>query len=146
MKQDLIKKWYNPELTDEQNVSLLKEHGISISKRTLITWRKNQGIAKQRGGDRKSIDFKNQSAISKVQNITDKSKCNFQSANSSENQSEKIKVQNSLNQSAKVTKSKCKNQDAILENQSAISDQSEKSKVQKQSAKFTKAKCNFRPK
>ena len=62
MKQDLIKKWYNPELTDEQNVSLLKEHGISISKRTLVTWRKNQGIAKQRGGDRKSIDFKNQSA------------------------------------------------------------------------------------
>ena len=74
MKQDLIKKWYNPELTDEQNVSLLKEHGISISKRTLVTWRKNQGIAKQRGGDRKSIDFKNQSAILKVQNITDKSK------------------------------------------------------------------------
>lgn len=35
-------------------------------------------------------------------------------------------MQNSLNQSAKVTKSKCKNQDAILENQSAISDQSEK--------------------
>ena len=104
MKQDLIKKWYNPELTDEQNVSLLKEHGISISKRTLITWRKNQGIAKQRGGDRKSIDFKNQSAISKVQNITDKSKCNFQSANSSENQSEKIKVQNSLNQSATFEK------------------------------------------
>ena len=29
---------------------------------------------------------------SKVQNITDKSKCNFQSANSSENQSEEIKV------------------------------------------------------
>ena len=47
------------------------------------------------------------------------------------NQSAKSKVQNSLNQSAKVTKSKCKNQDAILENQSAISDQSEKIKVQK---------------
>ena len=103
MKQDLIKKWYNPELTDEQNVSLLKEHGISISKRTLITWRKNQGIAKQRGGDRKSIDFKNQSAISKVQNITDKSKCNFQSANSSENQSEKIKVQKGV--SSQISKS-----------------------------------------
>lgn len=115
MKQDLIKKWYNPELTDEQNVSLLKEHGISISKRTLITWRKNQGIAKQRGGDRKSIDFKNQSAIFKVQNITDKSKCNFQSANSSENQSEEIKVQLLTNQSAKVTKSKCKNQSATFE-------------------------------
>ena len=129
MKQDLIKKWYNPELTDEQNVSLLKEHGISISKRTLITWRKNQGIAKQRGGDRKSIDFKNQSAIFKVQNIADKSKCNFQSANSSENQSEEIKVQKLHNQSAKITQSKCKNQDAILENQSIISDQSIKIKV-----------------
>ena len=129
MKQDLIGKWYNPDLTDEQNVSLLKEHGISISKRTLITWRKNQGIAKQRGGDRKSIDFKNQSVIFKVQNITDKSKCTFQSANSSENQSEEIKVQLLTNQSAKVTKSKCKNQDAILENQSIISDQSIKIKV-----------------
>ena len=125
MKQDLIGKWYNPDLTDEQNISLLKEHGISISKRTLITWRKNQGIAKQRGGDRKSIDFKNQSAIFKVQNITDKSKCNFQSANSSENQSEKIKVQLLTNQSAKVTKSKCKNQDAILENQSATFEEAE---------------------
>ena len=124
MKQDLISKWYNPDLTDKQNVSLLKEHGISISKRTLITWRKNQGIAKQRGGDRKSIDFKNQSEIFKVQNFTDKSKCNFQSANSSENQSEEIKVQLLTNQSAKVTKSKCKNQDAI-------SDQSEKIKVSK---------------
>jgi hypothetical protein len=129
MKKDLIGKWYNPDLTDEQNVSLLKEHGISISKRTLITWRKNQGIAKQRGGDRKSIDFKNQSAIFKVQNIADKSKCNFQSANSSENQSEEIKVQLLTNQSAKITKSKCKNQDAILENQSIISDQSIKIKV-----------------
>ena len=81
MKQDLIGKWYNPDLTDEQNVSLLKEHGISISKRTLITWRKNQGIAKQRGGDRKSIDFKNQSAIFKVQILlkikVKKSKCNY---------------------------------------------------------------------
>ena len=41
------------------------------------------------------------------------------------NQSEKIKVQNSLNQSEKVTKSKYQNQSAILENQS------EKIKVQK---------------
>lgn len=116
MKQDLIGKWYNPDLTDEQNVSLLKEHGISISKRTLITWRKNQGIAKQRGGDRKSIDFKNQSAIFKVQLLT--------------------------NQSAKVTKSKCKNQDATLENQSIISDQSIKIKVSNplnQSATFEEA-------
>lgn len=73
MKQDLIGKWYNPDLTDEQNVSLLKEHGISISKRTLITWRKNQAIAKQRGGDRKSIDFKNQSEEIKVQKLQNQS-------------------------------------------------------------------------
>ena len=124
MKQDLIGKWYNPYLTDEQNVSLLKEHGISISKRTLITWRKNQGIAKQRGGDRKSIDFKNQSAIFKVQNIVDKSKCNFQSANSSENQSEEIKVQK---------------QSESLENQSIKKDEIKVSKPLNQSATFEEA-------
>ena len=139
MKQDLIKKWYNPELTDEQNVSLLKEYGISISKRTLVTWRKNQGITKQRGGDRKSIDFKNQSATFKVQNITDKSKCNFQSANSSENQSAKIKVQLSPNQSEKIVKSKCKNQDAILENQSIKTEEIKVSKSENQSATFEEA-------
>lgn len=125
MKQDLIGKWYNPDLTDEQNVSLLKEYGISISKRTLITWRKNQGIAKQRGGDRKSIDFKNQSAIFKVQNITDKSKCNFQSANSSENQSEESDKSKCKKQDAKLNEIKVQNslkQSAISEEESEVLD------------------------
>ena len=103
MKQDLIKKWYNPELTDEQNVSLLKEHGISISKRTLVTWRKNNSIIRTRGGDHCSEEYK-------------KAKC-------------KSKVQNSLKQSAISDQS----EKSKVQKQSAISDQSEKSKVQKQS-------------
>ena len=117
MKQDLIKKWYNSELTDEQNVSLLKEHGISISAITLKRWRKKQGISKERGGDRKSQYYKDSVAETKVslqnqsikdnkeekskyqnQSITSKSKYQNQSIIS--DQSEKIKVQNSLNQSA----------------------------------------------
>ena len=104
MKQDLIKKWYNPELTDEQNVSLLKEHGISISKRTLITWRKNNSIIRTRGGDHCSKEYKKANYKSKVQK---------QSAIS--DQSEKSKVQNSLKQSAKVTRPKCKNQSVTFE-------------------------------
>ena len=82
MKQDLIGKWYNPDLTDEQNVSLLKEHGISISKRTLITWRKNNSFIRTRGGDHCSKDYKKTNCKSKVQK---------QSAIS--DQSEKSKVQ-----------------------------------------------------
>ncbi len=66
MKQDLIGKWYNPDLTDEQNVSLLKEHGISISVITLKRWRKKQGISKERGGDRKSQYYKDSVAETKV--------------------------------------------------------------------------------
>lgn len=58
MKQDLIGKWYNPDLTDEQNVSLLKEHGISISLSTLRRWRKSQSITKTMGGDHKSEEYK----------------------------------------------------------------------------------------
>ena len=131
MKQDLIGKWYNTDLTDEQNVSLLKEHGINICLKTLKNWRKNQGITKQRGGDRKSIEYKNQSVKIKRQISPEISKGNFQSvknneyqrvnstnnqsANSSENQSEEIKVQLLTNQSVKVTKSKCKNQSATFE-------------------------------
>ena len=77
MKQDLIKKWYNPELTDEQNVYLLKEHGISISKRTLVTWRKNNSIIRTRGGDHCSEEYKKAKCKSKVQFQTKvkKAKC-----------------------------------------------------------------------
>ena len=156
MKQDLIGKWYNTDLTDEQNVSLLKEHGINICLKTLKNWRKNQGITKQRGGDRKSIEYKNQSVKIKRQISPEISKGNFQSvknneyqrvnstnnqsANSSENQSEEIKVQLLTNQSVKVTKSKCNFQSVnSSENQSIILDQSEKSKCKNQSATFEEA-------
>ena len=97
MKQDLIKKWYNPELTDEQNVSLLKEHGISISAITLKRWRKKQGISKERGGDRKSQYYKDSVAETKV---------SLQNQSIKDNKEEKSKYQN----------------------QSIISDQSEKNK------------------
>ena len=116
MKQDLISKWYNPDLTDEQNVSLLKEHGISISKRTLITWRKNNSIIRTRGGDHCSKEYKKPKCKSKVQkqseSLVPKCKSKVQKQSAISDQSEKSKVQK----------------------QSAISDQSEKSKVQKQSA------------
>ena len=107
MKQDLIKKWYNPELTDEQNVSLLKEHGISISKRTLVTWRKNNSIIRTRGGDHCSEEYKKPKCKSKVQKALNQSAIS--------DQSEKSKVQKSLNQSAKVTRPKCKKQSATFE-------------------------------
>lgn len=91
MKQDLIGKWYNPDLTDEQNVSLLKEHGISISVITLKRWRKKQGISKERGGDRKSQYYKDSVAETKV---------------SLQNQSIKIKVSNPDNNQSITSKSK----------------------------------------
>ena len=121
MKQDLIKKWYNPELTDEQNVSLLKEHGISISAITLKRWRKKQGISKERGGDRKSQYYKDSVAETKVslqnQSIKDnkeeKSKYQNQSIISDQSiKSEEIKVSKSENQS---DKSKYQNQSATFE-------------------------------
>ena len=124
MKQDLIGKWYNPDLTDEQNVSLLKEHGISISKRTLITWRKNNSIIRTRGGDHCSKEYKKANCKSKVQNSLNQSAIS--------DQSEKSKVQK---QSESLVP-KCKKQDAILENQSIKSD---KSKYQNQSATFEEA-------
>ena len=105
MKQDLIKKWYNPELTDEQNVSLLKEHGISISVITLKRWRKKQGISKERGGDRKSQYYKDSVVETKV---------SLQNQSIISDQSIKIKVSKSEKQSESLVP-KCKNQSATFE-------------------------------
>ena len=125
MKQDLIGKWYNPDLTDDQNVSLLKEHGISISLSTLRRWRKSQSITKTMGGDHKSEEYKksknqvvklqkstiqnqvfkqNEYLKSSVQNQVIKSeiKCS-ESSNQNEEQvvkTNEIKVSKPLNQSA----------------------------------------------
>ena len=106
LKQDLIGKWYNPDLTDEQNVSLLKEHGISISVITLKRWRKKQGISKEKGGDRKSQHYKDNTTKIKVslqnQSIKDnkEEKSKYQNQSIISDQSIKIKVSNPLNQSA----------------------------------------------
>ena len=159
MKQDLIKKWYNPGLTDEQNVSLLKEHGISISAITLKRWRKKQGISKERGGDRKSQYYKDSVAETKVslqnQSIKDnkEEKSKYQNQSIISDQSIKIKVSNPNNNQSIKIQSKYQNQSIISdqsekikvsksENQSIISDQSEKIKVQNslnQSATFEEA-------
>ena len=152
MKQDLIKKWYNPELTDEQNVSLLKEHGINISVITLKRWRKKQGISKERGGDRKSQYYKDSVAETKVslqnQSIISDQSIKIKVSDPDDNQS--ITIQSKYQKRVKELQAKGMNQsikkDEIKvsksENQSIISDQSEKSKVQNslnQSATFEEA-------
>ena len=125
MKKDLIGKWYNPDLTDEQNVSLLKEHGISISLSTLRRWRKSQSITKTMGGDHKSEEYKksknqvvklqksssqnqvfkqNEYLKSSVQNQVVKSeiKCSESSSQNEEQvvKTNEIKVSKPINQSA----------------------------------------------
>ena len=132
MKQDLIGKWYNPDLTDEQNVSLLKEHGISISIITLKRWRKKQGISKERGGDRKSQYYKDSIVETKVslqnQSIKDnkEEKSKYQNQSIISDQSIKIKVSNpDDNQSIKkegIKVSKPLNQSAISEEESEVLD------------------------
>ena len=118
MKQDLIKKWYNPELTDEQNISLLKEHGISISKRTLITWRKNNSIIRTRGGDHCSKEYKKAKCKSKVQKSLNQSAISDQSEKSKvQKQSESLvpKCKNQSIKSEEIKVSKSENQSAIFE-------------------------------
>ena len=125
MKQDLIGKWYNPDLTDEQNISLLKEHGISISKRTLITWRKNNSIIRTRGGDHCSKEYKKANCKSKVQNSLKQSAISDQSEKSKlQKQSESL-VPKCKKQDAKLNESKVQNslkQSAISEEESEVLD------------------------
>ena len=137
MKQDLIGKWYNPDLTDEQNVSLLKEHGISISVITLKRWRKKQGISKEKGGDRKSQHYKDNTTKIKVslqnQSIKDnkEEKSKYQNQSIISDQSIKIKVSNPDNNQSITIQSKYQNQSIKKDeikvskplNQSAISEE-----------------------
>ena len=131
MKQDFIKKWYNPELTDEQNVSSLKEHGIAISLSTLRRWRKINNITKTSGGDRKSKEYKqgkNQvvNSQSSVQNqvFTPEIKCSnnknqvVNSQSSVQNQDADLKNQSIKNEEIKVSNSE--NQSAISEEESEV--------------------------
>ena len=115
MKQDIIKDYYNPQLTDEENVKSMNDNGLTISIKTLRRWRKSNGIQREIGGDRKSNDYK-----------TNKNQVDILDTKSSgQNQSITSK---SSGQNQSIT---LENQVDILEKQSAISDQTEKSKVQK---------------
>lgn len=58
MKKDNIRQWYNPQLTDDENIKVLKDNGINISAITLKRWRKANEITKQRGGDHCSEEYK----------------------------------------------------------------------------------------
>lgn len=127
MKQDLIGKWYNPDLTDEQNISLLKEHGISISVITLKRWRKKQGISKERGGDRKSQYYKDSIVETKV---------SLQNQSIKDNKEEKSKYQNQSIISDQSIKIKVSNPD---DNQSIKKDEIKVSKPLNQSATFEEA-------
>lgn len=129
MKQDIIKQYYNSQLTDKENIELLKEQGINISLSTIKRWREKNGYIKY-----PKSSIQNQSIILdksvKTENDTFETineKCQNQSAileNQSiiSDQSIKIKVSDTLNQSAifkvqNITdKSKCKNQSAKIEN------------------------------
>ena len=99
IKQDIIKDYYNPQLTDEQNVKLMNEKGLTISIKTLRRWRKSNGIQREIGGDHCSQEYKSKKQLP-------------------------------------ISKSS-------TQNQSAISDQSEKIKVQKSRCNFRKSKCKF---
>ena len=90
MKQDIIKDYYNPQLTDEQNGELMNENGIKVSINTLRRWRKKNGIQREIGGDHKSNDYK----ISKNQvTKNDHLKSSTQNQSIISDQSIKIKVQ-----------------------------------------------------
>ena len=41
-------KWYNPELSDKENVQLLEQQGIKCSLRTYKTWKRENGHSKVR--------------------------------------------------------------------------------------------------
>ena len=45
-KQQYIGEFYDPSLTDEENVAVMKEHGLGVSTKTLKRWRKTNGITK----------------------------------------------------------------------------------------------------
>lgn len=46
LKYEEIGKYYNPELTDKQNLETLKEHGIKCSRKTLYTFKNEHGLTK----------------------------------------------------------------------------------------------------
>lgn len=116
MKKDNIKQWYNPQLTDDENIKVLKDNGINISAITLKRWRKANGIAKQRGGDHCSQSY-NQSIKSKVsfegnQSITSNQSIKSKVSNPDNNQSitSKASTQNQVFKQNEYLKSSVQNQ------------------------------------
>lgn len=61
-----VEELYNPSLTVQQNVDLLKEHNINIGKRTFMYWKKTMNIQKEN----KEIKMENEELKEKINNIT----------------------------------------------------------------------------
>jgi hypothetical protein len=45
-KQQYIREFYDPSLSDKENIDVMKEHGLNVSLRTLKSWRKTNEITK----------------------------------------------------------------------------------------------------
>ena len=152
MKQDIIKDYYNPQLTDEQNVKLMNENGIKVSINTLRRWRKSNGIQREIGGDHCSQEYKSKKQLpiseASTQNQSVKSKYPKSSSQNQvfkQNEYLKSSVQNQVIKSEiKCSESSSQNEEQVVKtneikvskplNQSAILEkQSEEIKVQKQS-------------
>ena len=89
MKQDIIKDYYNPQLTDEQNVKLMNENGIKVSINTLRRWRKSNGIQREIGGDHCSQEYKSKKQLPISEASTQNQSANKVSSEKSKYQSEK---------------------------------------------------------
>ena len=107
MKQDIIKQYYNSQLTDKENIELLKEQGINISLSTIKRWREKNGYIKY-----PKSSIQNQSVISD-QSIK------IKVSGTDDNQSikkDEIKVSKSENQSAKIENDTFDNLEKLEEN------------------------------
>lgn len=107
MKQDIIKDYYNPQLTDEQNVKSMNDNGLTISIKTLRRWRKKNCITREIGGDHCSQQYKSKKqlpiseASTQIQSITSDQSIKVSKA-SGQNQSIKVQKASGQNQSEKL--------------------------------------------
>ena len=63
MKQDIIKDYYNTQLTDKENVKSMNNNGLTISINTLRRWRKKNEIKREIGGDHCSQEYKSKKQL-----------------------------------------------------------------------------------
>lgn len=134
MKEDNIKQWYNPQLTDDENIKVLKDNGINISAITLKRWRKANGITKQRGGDHCSQSYKDSQKQLPIMEASDQKQVTIleqvpKATTQNQSITSKSSTQNQVFKQNEYLKSSVQNQVVKDEKQSIISNQSVKIKV-----------------